>query len=294
MTSARPIFVLLGFASEYSLSAIARMLREIGEIVVEVDFSVSGVPDMGDAAVVLITSQHPALTAWIFKYNYGVEPVYCRYSSPMECLTRLNVCCSVFVPHDLEQPILAYEIGYMSFFDIYCSPYESNPGLAMVCQPLYTGWAKHVNIEPGGFVHQQAASSVGVFFVNQLIDLVHRGGVPYLLSEYALAVDRGIPFKLPSWPGVADIEKRLSQAGVKVIPSDTLSTHVIAHSSQIFSNARGSVLAEAAYLGVPAHIIAPRATELPASSPRRWQRRPFDFQLLMKAIQNHLDETSRP
>ncbi len=294
MTAARPLFLLLGFASEYSLGPIAQLLRGTGEQVIEVDFSVAGLPDLGDTEVILITSQHPARTAWIFRHGYGQASPYDRYLSPMECMRRLNVRCSVFVPHDLEQPVITDEIGYLSFFDFYCSPYEFNPGISLVCQPLCTGWVKHIDIDSGEFAHQSAASKNGVFFVNRVVDLMRRGGAAHLLGEYAVAVDHEVPFKLPDWPGVIDIERELVQAGAKVISADTPSTQVIAHSVQIFSNASGSVLAEAAYLGVPAHIIAPSAVAFPTPPTRGRQRRPFDFQLLMKAIQNHLDETSKP
>lgn len=294
MNAARPIFLLLGFASEYSLGTIARQLRDVGKHVIEVDFSKNKIPDLGDAEVVLITSQHPARTAWIFRHSYGQTAPYDSYQSPMECLRQLNVCCSVFVPHDLEQPIIEDEIAYLSFFDFYCSPYEFTPGLELICRPLYTGWAKHTDFGPTEFPYQPAARMNGVFFVNQLTKLMHRGGAACLLEEYAVAVNHEVPFKLPDWPGVADIERELKQAGAIVIPADTLSTQVIAHSSQIFSNAAGSVLAEAAYLGIPAHIIAPRSTDLPAPSQKRCQRQPFDFHLLIQSIQNHLDGTGRP
>ena len=293
MTAARPLFLLLGFASEYSLGAIAQLLRNAGEQVIEIDFSVAEMPDLGDTEVVLITSQHPARSAWIFRHVYGQVSPYDRYLSPMECVRQLNVRCSVLIPHDLEHPIMADEIGYLSFFDFYCSPYEFNPGLSRVCQPLYTGWVKNTDIDAGEFAHQAVASQNGVFFVNRLVELIRCGGALHLLGEYATAVDHEVPFKLPCWPSVVDIEKKLEQAGAKVIPADTSSTLVITHCAQVFSNAKGSVLAEAAYFGVPAHIVAPRTIAFPAPLPRGRQRKPFDFQLLMKAIQSHLDETSK-
>lgn len=294
LTETRPVFLLTGFASEYSLDVIAEMLRHNGEKVVEVDFSVTGIPYLGNTEVVLITSQHPARTGWIFKRGYGWASPYDRYLSPMECIQQLNVCCSVFVPHDLEQPIIPDEIGYMSLFDFYCSPYEFNPGLSLWCQPLYTGWAKYTDMNTGEFMHQFLARKNGVFFVNQLIMLMRLGGVTHLLREYAVMIDQEVPFKFPRWPGVADLEKKLEQAGAKVIPAETSSTQVIASAAQVFSNASGSVLSEAAYLGVSAQVIAPRTTTLPASTSRCKNRRPFDFQLLMSSIRNHLDDINRP
>lgn len=294
MTRSPLVFLLLGFASEYSLGAIAHLLRNAGEHVVEVDFNITDLPDLGNSEVVLITSQHPARTSWIFRHGYEQAPPYNRYLSPIECKQRFNIRCSVFIPHDLEQPIISDEFGYLSFFDFYCSPYEFNPGLSLCCHPLYTGWAKHVDIYKDGFAHQEYAAKNGAFFVNQLVNLLRLGGADYLLDNYAVAISHEVPFKLPSWPGIADIEKRLMQSGAKVIPADTPSTQVIAYSAQIFSNATGSVLSEAAYLGVPAHIIAPHTSTLPLPSPRSRQQRSFDIQLLIQAIRSHIADTSRP
>lgn len=294
MNMSRPVFLLIGFASEYSLGGMAQLLRDAGEHVIEVDFSVTAMPNLGDTKIVLITSQHPARTGRIFRQGLGQGTLGNNYLSPMECLCLLNVCCSVFVPHDLEQPIIADEIGYLQLFDFYCSPYEFNPGLSLLCQPLYTGWAKYIDDNSYEFAHKNTVAANGVFFVNQVIDLMHRGGAPYLLEKYAVALKHEVPFKLPSWPGVSDIEITLEQAGAMVIPADTPSTQVIGHAAQVFCNAAGSVLSEAAYLGVPAHIVAPYASTLPSSPPEGKRQKPFDIQLLIKAIRSHLDRTDRP
>ncbi|OQA34037.1 MAG: hypothetical protein BWY57_00780 [Betaproteobacteria bacterium ADurb.Bin341] len=291
MTASHPVFLLLGFASEYSLGAIANLLRNAGENVFEVDFSISEIPDLGDTEVVLITSQHPARTSSIFRHGNERASAYKRYLSPMECMQRFNVCCSVFIPHDLEQPIITDEIAYLSFFDIYCSPYEFNPGLSLLCTPLYTGWSKHVGIDTGEFTHQGIVARNGVFFVNQLIDLMGHDGAKYLLDKYGVAVSHEVPFKFPNWPGVSNIEREMEQTGALVIPANTPSTQVIIHSAQVFSNTNGSVLAEAAYLGVPAHIIQPHATALPSPTPRGQQRQPFNIQLLLQSIQNHINNS---
>jgi len=82
----------------------------------------------------------------------------------------------------------------------------------------------------------------------------------------------------------------LIKAGALVIPSETLSTQIIVESSQVFSNAFGSVLAEAAYLGVSAHVVLPDSRILPAAQARKRESKLFDFPLLMKAINNHLQK----
>ena len=289
MSKTRPVFLLTGFASEYSLKGIADLLRNEGEHVVEVDFSIRGIPELDNVEVVLITSQHPARTRRIFQLDYGTVAPYDQYLSPMECMARLNVQCAVLIPHDLEQPIISDEIGYLPFFDIYCSPYDINPGLSTLCRVLPTGWAKHIDISINEFPHQSNAATNGVFCVNQLTRLKQLGGAAYLLQAYACIVENKIPFKLPCWPGVADLENELRNAGAYVIPSDTTSTQVISQSARVLSNATGSILAEAAYLGVPAHILAPHSSFLPSITPRRPARRHFDFPLLMQGIRDCLD-----
>lgn len=293
MSATRPVFLLTGFASEYSLQGIADLLRQEGEHVIEVDFSLRGIPELDDAEVVLITSQHPARTRRIFQRDYGTTAPYDLYLSPMECMARFNIRCAVLVPHDLEQPIITDEIGYLSFFDIYCSPYNLNPGLSTLCRVLPTGWAKYIDSSNREFPHQADATTNGVFCVNQLTRLKQTGGVTYLLQAYSTIVENKIPFKFPCWPGVAEIEKELRNAGAHVIPAETTSTHVIAQSARVLSNAAGSVLAEAAYLGIPAHILAPHSSSLPPIASRRPARQPFDFPLLMQGIRDCLDNKGK-
>jgi len=196
-TNTKPLFLLTGFASEYSLEPLAMLLQHAGEEVIEVDFSQSGIPEIGDREIVLITSQHPARTSWIFKLSYGNDSPYSRYLSPMECMRHLNVRCSVFVPHDLEQPIITDEICYLQLFDFYCSPYEFVPGISLLCQPLHTGWVKHVDLAKPEFAHLSLARKNGVFFVNQLVEVIRRGGATYLIQAFAIMIESQIPFKLP-------------------------------------------------------------------------------------------------
>lgn len=286
--TASPVFVLTGFASEYSLEGIAGLLRDTGEDVVEVDFSQTQMPDPGTRDVVLITSQHPARTAWMFRHDYGQAAPYDRYLSPMECIARLKVRCAVLVPHDLEQPIVPDEIGYLSFFDYYCSPYDFEPGLPVKCRTIHTGWAKHVEAGTTEFPHQSLVSRNGVFFVNKLMETLERGGARYLLDNFPFLAGAEIPLKLPRWPGVTELEATLERAGARVIPSTISSTHVISMSAQVLANAEGSVLAEAAYFGVPAHIVPSGTPTPPRPAPRGNPRQPFDFPLLMSVIRNHL------
>lgn len=288
--SSPPVFLLTGFASEYSLELLARVLRNEGEVVFETDFSISGVPELGEAEVVLITSQHPARTSQQFRLSYGSAPPYDRYLSPMECMRRFKVCCSVLVPHDLEQPLISDEIAYLSFFDYYCSPYESNPGLSRLCQPIYVGWIRYTGPGESEFEHLDLVAKNGVFMVNQLIRLIDRGGAACLLSEFSAVFDRGIPCKLPRWPGVSVLEQELKSAGVKVIPAEVSATQVIANSAAVLCNAPGSVFAEAAYLGVPVSVVAPGGNEIYALKTRQVRGKPFDFQLLIRTIRNHLQQ----
>lgn len=283
-----PVFVLTGFASEYSLEGIGELLRQAGEEVVEVDFSLTELPNLGAREVVFITSQHPARTAWTFRQSYGQAAPYNRYLSPMECMMRLKIRCAVLIPHDLEQPIIPDEIGYLSLFDYYCSPYDFEPGLPVKCRPIHTGWAKYVEVDTAKFSHQSLVSRNGVFFVNNLMETLKRGGARYLLDSYPFLVQAEIPLKLPRWPEVEDLEITLAQAGAKIVPSSTSSTRVIACAHQVLANAEGSVLAEATYLGVPAVILPPGMPPPLHPAPKHSQRRPFDFQLMMDTIRKHL------
>lgn len=278
------VFLLTGFACEYSLANLADYLRNSGYTVIEADMSKAPLPDIGDTPVVLITSQHPSTTGFVFRQTYGRGAPFNNYSSPLEYVHRINTICSVFIPHDLEYPVRPDEISYLANFDIYCSPYPVSPAMACLCTPLETGWIKYAVPHSVSFDGKKNTETAGVFFVNQVRELIQCGGARYLLNAFHLIIDAGIPFKFPDWPGMATIEHELKKAGAIVIPFETGSTDIIIDSKAVYANAQGSVLAEALYLGKPTAIIPPHANSLPPTTPASLGRATFNFGMLMEAI----------
>jgi hypothetical protein len=282
--STDPAFLLTGFACEYSLANLAGFLRSAGRQVIEADMGMSPLPDIDAAPLILITSQHPSLTGFVFRQTYGHTPPFCHYSSPLEYLRRVNALCTVFIPHDLEQPLRPDEISYLANFDIYCSPYPVNPAMARLCTPIETGWIKYTSQRPTPFDGIQCTETAGVFFVNQVRELINFGGASYLLNAFRHIVEAGIPFKFPDWPGMASMEEEMKMGGAVVIPRTTVSTDILIGSKAVYANAQGSVLAEARYLGKPTAIVPPHTDRLPTTMSASQGHATFNFGLLMDTI----------
>jgi len=280
----KPVFLLTGFACEYSLANLVGFLRSKGYTVIEADMSTAPLPNIGVTPVVLITSQHPSTTGFVFRQAYGKLAPFCNYACPLEYLQHIKLLCAVFVPHDLEDPVRADEISYLANFDIYCSPYPVNPAMECMCTPLETGWIKYASQLPKPYDGMEHTEAVGVFFVNQVRELMNCGGAGYLLEAFRYVVDIGIPFKFPDWPGMAAMEEEMTIGGAIIIPRATTSTDIIISSRAVYANAPGSVLVEARYLGKSTALAPSHATELPTTTLASVGHSTFNFGLLMDTI----------
>ena len=214
--------------------------------------------------------------------------------SPLEIMRQLRPACSVFVPHDLEEPIRPYELAYMSAFDIYCAPSaQVNPALRHLCKIIPAGWVKHHHFDALTEEIKALVKSNGMFFLNQVVTLMRAGGSTFVRDNYP-AIFSHLPVKLPAWPGCDGMADELRQMGATVLAPETNATKLIAASPRIYINALGSVVAEAKYVGTPV-ILAGKAGQpdqllIPAHPGPT--RPAFDFDGLLTAIAAHIKETS--
>ena len=243
---------------------------------------------------VFISSQHPACSSSVFKHHWGRSPPYSNYLGPLEIIRHLRPACSVFVPHDLDMPIRPDELTYMSMFDIYCAPSPKvNPVLRRSCRVVPAGWVKHNLFDDLGEDMKARVATGGVFFLNQVVDLMRAGGAGFVRAHYPRICSGELPVKLPAWPGCNQLGDDLRQMGATVIATETPSTKLIAASPRIYVNAPGSVIAEAWHVGTPVILagesghpdrpLTPVQT-VPASST-------FDFDGLLTAIANHIEDS---
>lgn len=287
------VFFLAGFGSEYSLQPIARYLMENGYAVEVADMQNGPLPMLPGKPTVFVSSQHPSCSSATFRHHWGQLPPYSNYVGPLEIIRHLRPICSVFVPHDLEMPIRPDELTYMAAFDIYCAPSSRvNPTLRHACRVVPAGWVKHNHFDDLVADVKAAATTRGVFFLNQVVSLMQAGGAEFIRASYPVIFVKQLPVKLPSWPGCDQLGKNLQQFGATVIAAEAPSTKLIAASPQIYVNAAGSVIAEAHYVGTPVIFAGEAGNPDRALMPSRpCPAMPtFDFDLLLSSVATHIKE----
>ncbi|WP_291995356.1 hypothetical protein [Candidatus Accumulibacter sp. ACC003] len=280
-------FLLCGFGCEYSLTALARYLGNDGYKVITVDMQETPLPAVIDGPHILVTSQHPACSSQVFQAHWGEDFPFNQYVAPLEIMQRFRPACSVFIPHDLEMPIRPEELIYMNAFDLYGAPAGPvNPALRHYCKVIETGWIKHNGLDRLAPDVEAMVAERGVIFINQIVQLMRSGGASYLLASYPQILAKGLPLKLPEWPGCDSLAAELVARGAHVLPASLSSTALIASSRSVFVNSPGSVVAEARYLGVQAVILDPDmqnpsgAGEFASNAAAP----PFNFPLLLESI----------
>lgn len=288
-------FFLAGFGCEYSLQPLARYLEEDGFKVIAADMQDGPLPPVPTGSSVFITSQHPARSSFIFRHYYGQLPPFSNYVGPLEIIQRLQPSCSVFVPHDLESPIVVDELTYMAAFDLYCAPFpDTNPGLRHSCQIVPAGWIKHNHFDDLPPQVKDQVATKGVFFLNQVSRLIQEGGAAFVQANYPQLLAAGIPIKLPSWPGCHLMGEELRQSGANILAQDLPSTKLIAASSRLYINASGSVVAEARYVGTETVLVEAGSghfrTLVPGSEGEKNPK--FDFRGLLLSIANHIERNT--
>jgi hypothetical protein len=280
-------FLLCGFGCEYSLSPLARYLAERGYRTIAVDMQDTPLPEEIAGPLVFISSQHPACSSLVFQAHWGETQPFCQYVAPLEIRQRLRPACSVFIPHDLETPIRPEELVYMSAFDLYAAPSGPiNPALGHYCKVIKTGWIKHNQLDQIAPDIEAIVAERGLMFVNQIVQVLLRGGARYLLSSYPEILAKGLPVKLPVWPGCDALEKELAALGALVLPAALPSTSLIAASRAVYVNCPGSVVTEARYLNVPVTVLRSGAQEVTPQNNTTSKSLvpPFNFPLLLESI----------
>lgn len=285
-------FVLAGFGCEYSLQPLASYLEQEGFAVVTADMQNGPMPQPSPASTVFVTSQHTARSSFVFHQYYGRSLPFSNHIGPLELMRHLQPACSVFIPHDLEVPVLIEELACMGAFDIYCSPFpQANPSLHHACRVVPCGWIKHNHLDELPLAVKDMASTKGVFFLNQISAVAKNGGAAAVAANFPRIFDEEIPIKLPVWPDSIALGGELRRRGGKILMEGLSSTKLIAASPQIYVNAPGSVVAEARYLGVPALQLKPGnnqpRTLVTGGSPQSAGL--FDFPLLMQSIAEHIE-----
>ena len=165
----------------------------------------------------------------------------------MEVIGLLKPVRSVYIPHDLTQPLIAYEDYFLSQFDLFLSPCEPfTSAYASFCKTEEVGWAKYKK----SVGEKSLALNKAIWLLSDFILHIKMGKEKsFRFLESILA--QGVAIKFPYWPGSDSFEKFFSNQGVKVYPAAENSIELILGHQIIITNGLSSIIAESYFLGKP-------------------------------------------
>jgi len=243
-----PRYVLVGLGAELSLRPLAAALGRRGAPVSVVDLAESpadaSVIPAGDGPLVLVTSQHLAMTGPVYDAHTHLSS---HYASPQVLRRRLGADLLVYVPHDLSESVLPGEVELLRTVDLYVAPDDDAWWAAAHVPTVVAGWVGTAWWDEAAIA--EAPLSRGVLFVTQVQWLEMMGGGPYLLNALAQTLASGVAAKLPVWPGLEPLAEALADAGVPLIDPHLPAAAIARNTPLVVTNGPSSVLAEAAQAG---------------------------------------------
>lgn len=310
-----PRFVLVGLAAEFSLRPLGAALSARGLPVSMVDLADApadaAVVPPGEGPVVLVSSQHLAMTGAVYDAHSGTTS---HYAAAQVLKSRLAADLLVYVPHDLVEPILPSEVGLLGTYDLYAAPDVDCWWASAHVKTVVTGWVGSAWSDDAALAC--APLSRGVFFLTQVRWLMEQGGASFVLSAFANTLDSGIAVKLPVWPGLEPFVEALRAGRTPIVDPQLSAAGIARRTPLVVTNGPSSVLAEAITVGHrPVCVLPPegdrvfagqlgsldvavcRDADFAATVPNAGVvRRPspsFDVDALLAAIDETLGERAR-
>lgn len=243
-----PRFLLTGLAAELSLRPLERALCARGLPVALVDLAHAPVDAAsappGDGPLVLITSQHTLMTGDVYDAYTGLRS---HYRSPQALKHALRPALTVYVPHDLSEPVLPAEVPLLRLFDLYAAPDADAWWARAHVKTVVCGWVGTAG--PDDPRVAEAPLDAGVLFLTAVIWLTRLGGGPFVLRAFERTLASGIAVKLPVWPGLESMSDALAGAGVPLLAPELPTPAIARRTPLVVTTSPSSVLAEAAQAG---------------------------------------------
>ncbi len=239
-------YLFYGFGAEYVLHPLYTAMKQAGHTCIEIDplqtpDSIQQIHDMKDRNIIFVTSAHFLLNEKNFKYFYPTES---HFYGTLEVMCLLKPAASVYIPHDLTQPVIDYEKEYLNQFTAFCTP----------CEPFTSAYAPYTQTKEMGWIKYQNHSNIiipthrAIWFISDFILHLKWGTAhSYRLLEPILS--QGVSIKFPHWPGSDEFEEYFSQKGIHVYPSTENTIDLIHAHEIILTNGLSSLIAESYFSG---------------------------------------------
>lgn len=239
----KPHIVAVGYGSEFSLHPLCDALTARGFSCTRIDMYESGWreryrPPIDGGEVVLLSSQHPAISRSIVQRRFGFDADVLTLPDTIEFFRPAR---SFLLSHDLTHSFLDEEVTFMQGLTAVLTPDDRYWYFRRWVPVHVVGWTKLI-------APTSLAEASGVVLMPT--DVYFFARMPELFRDtFAGLLRPGIRFKLPLFAGTEPLRDILLAGGCEEIPPETDSTSVIARHATIVSNGASSIILEAALTG---------------------------------------------
>lgn len=248
------IALLYGCGSEYVMAPLVTPLKEAGFDVVELDTLKN--PKVQDVVYSIKKREKPVcfinsapMLVDRMKFAIRHPELAERYYSALSIIRYLRPRKSVFMPHDLINPVVGREAFYLGQFDFYvsCDSYTDKHHCAT--KSINAGWIRHHK----PLEKDDENKSSAVWFLSNFAKIFSDIESGIRLCEPILK--QGISVKLPVWTNVEKVEETIINRGYNVIPAHADNFRTIHEHKVILVNGLSSVGWEAHLFGKPIIIM---------------------------------------
>lgn len=244
------LFLFHGFGSEYVLHDLYEEMKKRSYHCLEIDAlkeinSKSLIDQLIGKKVVFVTSAHFLLDKKNFSDFY---PNNNNFYGVLEIMELLKPIQSIYIPHDLTEPVIDRETDFLNQFDLFLTPNEIFTSIyAQYCKTEEIGWIKYKN-----YTKKKRPKDL-----NKAI---------WLLSDYVLhlkmgkeasfkrlkpVIDQDVTIKFPFWTDCEEFTNYFKEQGATVYPPTANSIDLITTHQIIITNGLSSVNSESYFLGKP-------------------------------------------
>lgn len=242
------LFLFYGFGSEYRLHNIFKKMTKFNYNCLEIDAlkennSKKIINSLVGQSIVFITSAHLLLD----KKNFGdFYPNDNNFYGVLEIINLLKPIKSIYIPHDLTQPLIDYEELYINKFDLFLSPCQPFTSIySQYVKTVEVGWVNYLNNEQQ---KKMIFTEKAIWFLSDFI-LHFKIGVEKSFNMLYPVLKQGVAIKFPNWIGCSQFEKYFLKKGINVYKSSENVINLIKNYKIIITNGLSSINAESYLLG---------------------------------------------
>lgn len=246
------IYLFYGFGAEYVLHPLYTELKSRRKECVEIDALTIGnsrniINKLKGTDVVFVTSAHFLMDQKNFTDFY---PTTKKFYSVLEIIALLKPIKTVYIPHDLTQPLIDYETEYLNQIDLFLTPSEPYTSIySQFCRVEEIGWIKYQassNQEAKKRKNQNANKAL--WLISDYV-LHKKMGVEASFEATNPILKQGVSIKFPIWFDTSKFESYYIKKGAFVYPSATNTIDLILQHDIIITNGLSSIIAESYLLG---------------------------------------------